>query len=124
MSETRDITLGGQTFAVPPLPLRVNRVVYPLCRKLTGAGLIERMIEGGGSLDCTEEEMADLVELAFLAASASATPIDRDALDDLPVTPPELLDAFLKVRYQTGAWVPGEAAAEPGEAQGGKRPRK
>lgn len=121
MSETRTITLGGATFAVPPLPLRINRVAYPICRRLTTAQLIERCVAIKGALDCTPEEMADVAELAFLAASAADKTLTREVFDDLPVTPPELLDAFFAIRYQTGAWVAvadADAGNEPGEAAG------
>ena len=117
MSDTRTITLGGMAFTVPALPFRINRRAYPLCRKLTAAGLIERALAASGSLDCTAEEMDDLGELAFLAASAADKTLTRDAFDDLPVAPPELLDAFIAIRYQTGAWVAQEAGVETGAGE-------
>ena len=140
MNETRDITLGGRVFAVPPLPLRINKAAYPLCRKLTDAGLIDRAITAGGVLVCSTDEMAELAEIAFLAAIAAegvlardgrmqaANIITRAAFDDLPVLPQELLDAFFIARYQTGAWVPIDPAGPKdearGEAKGARRPRK
>ena len=122
MSETRTITLGGATFAVPPLPLRINRIAYPICRRLTAAKLIDRAVAIKGALDCTAEEMGDLADLAYLAASAADGSLTREVFDDMPVTPPELLDAFFATRYQTGAWVEAEPSAdadiEPGESAG------
>ena len=130
MTETRDITLGGQVYAVPHLPIRINKLAYPICRKLSRSvpatndapavlSLIERFIAANGTLDCTDEEMEHLAELAFLAASAADRTLKREVFDELPITPSQLLDAFFITRYQTGAWLaPEEAQAEPGEAQG------
>lgn len=127
MTETRTIILGARDFTVPALPLRFNMKAYPLCRKLTNAGLIDRAMEAKGVLDVTEAEMADLVELAFLGVSASESAISRADFEALPVTPPELLDAFFLLRYQTGGWTPVAASGEgpdTGEAEGAAKPPK
>lgn len=127
MTETRPMTLGGRTFDVPALPLRLNMKAYPLCRKLGAAGLIERIAASGGSLDCSEDEMADLVDLAFLGVSAADPSIDRAAFEELPVAPPQLLDAFFVLRYQSGGWVPAtptEGDDGAGEAKGATKPPK
>ena len=127
MTESRTITLGGKSFAIPPLPLRINAAAYPLCRSLSNAGLIERAAQAGGALDCTEEEMGQLGDLAFLAVSASPLGPTRDGFDELPITPVELLDAFFAIRYQTGGWVQIKAAEDgdtAGEAKPARRPRK
>ena len=125
MSKVREFTLGGRKFAVPPLPFRANREIYPLCRKLHNAGLIERAIQAQGALDCTTEEMDDLAQIAFLACGASTTPLSREEFDVLPLTPPELLDAYFEIRVQTGGWVANDKPAPaPGEAQGTPAPRK
>lgn len=126
MSDTRTITLAGQPIEVPMLPLRLNMKAYPLCQRYNTKEFWERVKEAKGSLQCSEEEMADLAELAFIAAKAADPTLERDAFDGWAITPPELLDCFFHVRYQTGGWTeltPEQAAAleasdEPGEAQG------
>ena len=127
MSEIRTITLGGKAFAVPPLPLRANRVVYPLCRKLTAAGVIERCIEAEGSLDCTTDEIDDLAEIIYQSITTGLIPPSRDEFNALPIEPGELLDAFFAIRYQTGGWIsaPAQPDKDPpaGEAKGPARPR-
>lgn len=123
MTEPRDMKLGGRTFAVPALPLKTTMVVYPLCRKLTIGGLIDRAQRSGGVLDVSAEEMADVVEVAFLCAQAADPALSREAFEALPITPPELLDAFFVARYQTGAWLAPEAAPS-GEGKGEASPPK
>lgn len=126
MTETRPIVLAGSTLDVPALPLRLNMRAYPLCRKLTNDDFLQRIADAKGVLVCTEEEMADLAELAFLAAKAANPALEREAFDGWAVTPPELLDAFFVIRWQTGGWIPAPIASaapqegeeEPGEAQG------
>lgn len=127
MTTNRVITLAGQTFSVPPLPFRVNREVYPLCRKLNNDGLIERAIQAEGVLDCTIEEMDDLAMIAFLAIGVSGADLTRDEFDVLPITPPELINAYFEIRIQTGGWVANPARTaepEPGKAKGKPAPRK
>lgn len=123
MKDTRTITLAGQPIEVPMLPLRLNMTAYPLCRKLSEAFTPERIVAAKGVLDCTEEEMADLAELAFIGARAADPALDRAAFDEWAVTPPELLDAFFPLRYQTGGWIaptPEQIAAMEGEQQPGE----
>jgi hypothetical protein len=127
MSENRIIVLAGQKYSVAPLSLRVNREVYPICRRLSNAGLIDRAVASQGSLDCTPEEMGDLSDLVFLVIAAGGDTIERDKFDDLPITPPELLEAFIQIRYQTGAWLAPTAENQgdaPGEAAGVSAPRR
>ena len=125
MTETRNITLGGQVYAVPHLPIRINKKAYPICRNLATSGLLDRCLKAEGRLDCTEDEMADLAELAWLGASAADKSLTRAAFDDLPINPLELLSAFLDIRIQTGAWLDQEdAPADMGEAEGAPRPQQ
>lgn len=125
-NKTRTITLAGTGFEVPMLPIRLNMIAYPLCRKLHNEGFLDRVIEGKGQINCSEEEMRDLVEIAFVAAQAANPRIVREEFDNWPITPPELVDAFFLVRYQTGAWIATDVAeqeeGEPGEAPGVETP--
>lgn len=113
MSITRTITLAGQPYAIPPLPLRINRVVYPIVRGLSAMpadgssdSFLERMTASNGALDViTDAEWDDLIEIAFQAASAATTGLTREAFNDMPILPGELLDAFFPIRLQTGAWL-------------------
>lgn len=95
------------------LPIRLNRIAYPLCRKLHNDGFMDRIIEGKGKVDCSSEEMDDLIEIAFVAAQAANPRITREEFDNWPITPPELIDAFYLIRYQTGAWVEVLSSASP-----------
>jgi hypothetical protein len=128
MTDPHSVTLGGRIFDVPPLPLRLNMRAYPLCRTLSGGTLLERIANSGGSLDCTEEEMAELAELAFIGAKAADPDLDRATFDELPILPAELINSFFALRYQTGGWVPvsaQEGIDDAGEAEGErKKPRK
>lgn len=126
MTAPKPITLADRTFDVPALPLRLNMKAYPLCRKLSTGGLVERIAGAKGSLDFSEDEMVDLAEIAFLGASAADPTLDRASFESLAVNPSQLLDAFFVLRYQTGGWVPiesqeGEEAV--GEAQGEEIPQ-
>jgi hypothetical protein len=92
--KNRDIVLGDRTFSVPPLPIRINRVVYPICRKLVMDDLLKRCIDAGGELVATGEELDQLIQIAFLAASAADSTVTQEQFDQLAITPPQLLDAF------------------------------
>lgn len=130
MTETRTITLAGRAIEVPPLPLRINMIAYPICRKLTNAEFVERYIAAARAkslIEVTTEEMADLAEIAFCGAQAADRSLARDAFDEWSISPSELIDAFFPVRLQTQGWVAGEpqeGQSEPGEAEGAKKPLK
>jgi hypothetical protein len=139
MTDPRPITLGDRTFMVPVLPLRHNRVIYPLCRDLSvnnGEGDTEsfmaRLVAANGTPDAVrDDEWPKLEKIAMQAAMAADPTFTQDDFDNLPVTMPQLIDAFFIVRMQTGAWVsrmPGaEASAEEapasGEVEGAASPR-
>jgi hypothetical protein len=98
---------------VPPLPIRINRVVYPICRKLVMDDLLKRCIDASGELVATSEELDQLIQIAFLAASAADSTVTQEQFDQLAITPPQLLDAFFILRYQTGAWVEAQITGAP-----------
>lgn len=114
MTDTRPVFLGGRTFDVPVLPLRVNRVVYPLCRALTIGedSFFSRVIAADGSvLAVTDEELETLATIAFGAAQAADKELTQEAFEDLPITPVQLLDAFFAIRIQTGVWTAAKQTA-------------
>jgi hypothetical protein len=127
MTQTRDIVLGGKTFAVPVLPLRHNRVIYPLCRDLSAdpdnaESFIGRLAASGGSPDkVADDELDKLIQIAFHAAQAADKELSGAAFDELPITPPELLNAFFLIRLQTGAWLMADSTQiEGGEPEAGE----
>lgn len=123
MTKTRDIVLGDRTFAVPVLPHRYNRVVYPLCRDLSGNPedddtFVDRLIKGEGAPGIVRDEEWDkLAEIAFQAACAADKTLTREDFDNLTIKPQDLIDAFFAIRYQTGVWIASDDAGfAPGEA--------
>lgn len=124
MSETRRVSLGGRTFDVPQLPLGLTMLVYPICQRLTNAGLAERLRNVGDDFAVTEDEMGDLTEIAFQAAHVVDDTLDSKAFLALPVTPVELFGAFFAMRIQCGGWhlTRGEGGDPPGEPPGASMP--
>ena len=98
------ITLADRAFSVPPLSIRYNREVYPLCVALTNAGLLDRLSDQG-VVNLTAGEIDQLAEIALQGALAADQMMTREAFDQMPVTPAELIDAFIIMRIQTGGWV-------------------
>ena len=120
MTDTRTIVLGDRSFDVPPLPLRICREVYPLCRELSTGDFIQRWLDANGSiLAVTDDEMVMLEKIAFGGARAADPTLTQEQFDEMPVTPVQLLDAFVPIRAQTGVWVaPAQSDDQPGEAKG------
>lgn len=124
MTETRDLVLADRTFAVPPLPLRHNRVVYPLCRDLSvGSGeddtesFIGRLVLAGGRPEAVrDDEWPKLEKIALHAAMAADTSFDAATFDALPITMMQLIDAFFVARQQTGVWVAVAPAGDDAES--------
>lgn len=115
MSETMPLALGERSFDVPRLPLGVTLTVYPICRRLSRAGVAERII---ADEDITDEERGDLVEIACHLAHAMDETIDAKAFLALPVTPPQLNAAFFIARIQCGGWTRLEDGDGQGEGRG------
>jgi hypothetical protein len=130
MTKTKDrmMILGDRIFAVPPLPLDVNRQVYPLCRQLSLKGALVDKVVAVGIVEALEkEEQAVLEEIAFACAQLADPTFTQDEFGAIPTNPVQLFDAFFSVaRYQTGVWVPVTAPAEQGtgEAEGEASPQK
>lgn len=125
MTKNKIIALAGREYSVPPLPLRVNRDVYPICRQLHNDGLLERMQKSGGVLDCTPAEFEQLCHIVYLTIKLVDQDLTQQAFDDMPITPPELLDAYLVIRVLTGAWIETPPQNAPlGEAKRARAPRK
>lgn len=119
-TDARRIVLGKSEFDVPPLPFGVNIKAYPLARKLSNGGLLERVAAKAGQLDDVEDdELVELGDLAFLACTAAQPGFSRADFDALPIRPTQLLDAFIHIRYQTGVWIaPDPAKPPPGNEPG------
>lgn len=130
---SRALALGDRIFHVPLLPLRQNRFVYPIVRELSAApndpeSFIGRLVAAEGSPEhVTTEELDQLAEAVFHAATAADPTLTRDEFEDLPITPAQLIDGFFVVRLQTGAWrtpeddsssTAAEGEGAPGEASG------
>lgn len=125
---SRALALGDRIFHVPLLPLRQNRIVYPIVRALAAApnepeSFIGRLVAAEGSPEhVTTDELDQLAEAVFHAATAADRTLTRDEFEDLPITPAQLIDGFFVVRLQTGAWKAPEddssSTAAEGEAAG------
>lgn len=118
--ETWNIQLGDNTFTIPRLPFKVSRVVYPICQRLSNSDLIQRLMTPEAGLQLSDEEMDSLAKITFLAAQASSPDMTQETFDELPITPPQLYDAFFSIRKATGGWrtAPATEDQEPeGEAQ-------
>lgn len=116
---TRTIELGGASFEVPPLPLVVNRSVYPLCRKLVNGGFITRWFSDEAGGEITEADMDDLLGGLFRACQTAQPDLTQETFDALAATPAELFDAFQVLRYQTGGWKPRDPTEDAlGEERG------
>jgi hypothetical protein len=116
MGEARTITLGGREFDVPPLPLGISMLVYPMCQRLTRAGLAQRLLNPA-ELEVTDDEVAALAEIAFQAAHAADPTLEVKDFLALPVTPPELYAAFFIMRIQCGGWRAADGT-EDGDSKG------
>lgn len=132
MITNRDITLGFETFRVPPLPIRWNREVYPLCARLSESDLETRWLVHQGKLRFDDQEFADLCDIAWYLTRAAGAEFDRATFDAWPINSVQLMLAFYAARYQTGVWIPVESPdgagnepdQQPGESIGEPEPRK
>lgn len=121
--EVWTIEIGDSTYNVPRLPFKVSRTVYPLCQRLSNAELPMRLVLPKEPLSLTDEEMDDLGKIAFLACKAADPGLTQEAFDNMPITPPQLFDAFFAIRKACGGWRTQAEGQEPqGEETGTDAP--
>jgi len=116
MTETRDMKLGGRTFAVPALPIRINIKAYPLLRRLSNGGFVDDWFDAKSAI--ADEDMAALADVLFLCAVAADPALAREDFDALAASPGELMDALLVARFQSGGWLPAKEEDDDGVAEG------
>ena len=122
--ESWTIELGDNTYTVPRLALKYSRVAYPLCQKLSNAGLPARIILPTEPLQLTEDEMNDLAIIAFTMCRAAEPGMTLEAFEELPISAPQLYDAFFAARHATGGWrTVGEGKEPTGENLGTEEPQ-
>ena len=101
------IRLGGTDYPVKPLVIRQMRVVIPAMMRLK-ALRFEAI---------TEEQIADLVEISYQAVQPGQDKLTREAFNNLPISPLDLMAAMPVIAAQSG--MAPKKEADPGEAPAG-----
>lgn len=123
IEESWDIELGDNTYAVPRLPFKYSMRVYPICQRLSNADLAERILVQSEPLQLIDSEIDDLGVVAFLLCCAANSEMTQAAFDNMPITPPQLFDAFFAARKACGGWRTLAEGQEPsGESLGTEEP--
>jgi hypothetical protein len=112
------VALGGQSWPVPTLAARQNRIIDPLI-----LGLLPLFSEWQADKPAALAKLGTvqyeaLLEIAFQAIRRAHPELSRDQFLDLSVTLPELVAAFPVIARQTGVF----ERASPGEDKAGKGP--
>lgn len=110
----RNVTLADRTFPVPMLPPIANRIVLPLCHKLSD--LVKRTTEAGGVFAPTTEEYDDTMTAIAAAVSFGSPDVTKEDLMLLAMKPQQQFDALLAIRLQTGGWTTAKPGEDTGEA--------
>jgi len=109
------VSLGGFDWPVPPMTLKQNRKLQGLFKNVSG-----KILRDGITLDgLTEQDVADLSQIAFIALSRAHPQITVEEMDEMPIGVVELVSALLVVMEQSGLY---RKTAAPGEAQGEQSP--
>lgn len=123
--ETWPITLASKTYELKALPLKATKVVYTICQRLSNDGLAARLTNtapDAPALAVTDEEFDGLCKIALTAAQTADPELTQAAFDAMPITPPELYDAFFEIRKACGGWRPVKAGEAVGEPKGTDEP--
>jgi hypothetical protein len=114
------VSLGGQTWPIPQLAAKQNRIIDPLILSLlpvfnewqTNKAQALSMLGG--------PQYEALQEIAYQAIRRARPEVTREQFLELPVALPELVAAFPVIARQTGVFQRGE----PGEAEAGTAPQR
>jgi hypothetical protein len=103
--ENPGITVGGQSFPVPPLSIGQLRIVVPAIQRLKGMNLEA----------ITEDNINDLTEITYLAILRGTPTFPRDKFMSMAGTTEDLLMAFPVIAQQCG--MISRKAGDAGESQ-------
>lgn len=110
------VTLAGQKWPVRLMVARQNKIVDPLILKLLE--LFASGEAGGRLAALSEQDYEALLRVAYVAIQPGKPELSWDMFLDMPITLPELVEAFPVIARQTGVFARGA----PGEAQAGNAP--
>jgi hypothetical protein len=110
------ITLGKETFTIPPLPLGATKRIVPMMMDM---GRLKPE-------DYGEAQFDQMVTMLFIACQVEKPDLTMDEFLKIPVTAKQLREALNEVAGQSGlekpepgkAGVPGEASPKPPTSTG------
>lgn len=125
MDNVRDVNgvaqvmLAGKTWRIPMLAARQNRIIDPLILGLLPVFAQWQDDKSGALAKLGHQQYEALLEIAYVALTRDTPELTREQFMDMPVTLPELIEAFSVIAQQTGVFQKiGQGEMTPGEARG------
>ncbi|MEI7669244.1 MAG: hypothetical protein WCJ33_04095 [Pseudomonadota bacterium] len=94
------ITLGNKEWFVPVLVAKQNKIIDPIIIKLLPT--FANLKNGNNFLQISEQEYNDLLEISYIAIIREHKEMTREKFLEMPITLPELINAFSVIAQQTG----------------------
>lgn len=113
------VRLAGKAWRIPMLAARQNRIIDPLILGLLPVFAQWQDDKSGALAKLGNQQYEALLEIAYVALTRAAPELTREQFMDMPVTLPELIEAFSVIAQQTGVFQKtGEGEMTPGEVRG------
>lgn len=113
------VRLAGKAWRIPMLAARQNRIIDPLILGLLPVFAQWQDDKSGALAKLGNQQYEALLEIAYVALTRDTPELTREQFMDMPVTLPELIEAFSVIAQQTGVFQKtGEGEMTPGEVQG------
>lgn len=106
MSNTAKISLGGQEFDIPELPIGVMKKLWPLAARMGRRAMSAKNEDL--PFDLSEENLEDTMQLVYMAIAYGKPGFTREEFDNLVIDLPDLIAASITVTVQAGGKKLGE----------------
>ncbi len=120
INDALTIQLGGKEWLIPMLAAKQNKIIDPLILSLLPIFSEWQNDKAVALSKLGAEQYEDLQEIAFVAIGRAEPNLKHEQFLDLPITLPELINAFSIIAQQTGVFQkvtteeknPGEGSGE------------
>jgi len=108
------VVLGGQSWPIPLLAAKQNKIIDPLILSLIPVFSKWQSDKSAALAELGTVQYEALLEIAFQAIRRARPEVTREQFMDMPITLAELIAAFSVIAQQTGVFQrssPGEVGA-------------
>lgn len=106
-----EITLGGKQWKIPKMAVKQNRIIVPLIINIIPI-FNEWSKDNKGSYPKISEHYSELLKITYVALTRATPDLTEQQFEDLEITFPEIIAAYITIAEQTGIFAKAGATGE------------